>query len=113
MIYITGDTHGEFERFGSNYFDAAKGDYVIICGDFGNLWDNSNTEQYWRKWLREKPFTVLFIDGNHENFDMLSAYPITEWNGGKVHKIADNIIHLMRGQVFDIDGIRFFTMGGA
>ena len=44
---------------------------------------------------------------------MLSAYPITEWNGGKVHKIADNIIHLMRGQVFDIDGIRFFTMGGA
>lgn len=113
MIYITGDTHGEFERFGSHYFDAAKGDYVIICGDFGNLWDNSNTEKYWRKWLKEKPFTVLFIDGNHENYDMLSAFPITEWNGGKIHKIADNIIHLMRGQVFDIDGIRFFTMGGA
>ena len=97
MIYITGDTHGEFERFGSNCFDAAKGDYVIICGDFGNLWDNSNSEKYWRKWLREKAFTVLFIDGNHENFDMLSAYPVTEWNGGKAHKIADNIIHLMRG----------------
>lgn len=113
MIYITGDTHGEFERFGSHYFDAAKGDYVIICGDFGNLWVNSNTEKYWRKWLKEKPFTVLFIDGNHENYDMLSAFPITEWNGGKIHKIADNIIHLMRGQVFDIDGIRFFTMGGA
>lgn len=113
MIYITGDTHGEFERFGSHYFDAAKGDYVIICGDFGNLWDNSNTEKYWRKWLKEKPFTVLFIDGNHENYDMLSAFPITEWNGGKIQKIADNIIHLMRGQVFDIDGIRFFTMGGA
>lgn len=113
MIYITGDTHGEFERFGSHYFDAAKGDYVIICGDFGNLWDNSNTEKYWRKWLKEKPFTVLFIDGNHENYDMLSAFPITEWNGGKIHKIADNIIHLMRGQVFDIDGIRFFTMGVA
>ena len=70
MIYITGDTHGEFKRFGSNYFDAAKGDYVIICGDFGNLWDNSNTEQYWRKWLREKPFTVLFIDGNQEIYHL-------------------------------------------
>lgn len=46
MKYITGDTHGEFERLGSNYFDAAKGDYVIICGDFGNLWDNSNTEKF-------------------------------------------------------------------
>ncbi len=113
MIYLTGDTHGEFERLGSNYFDARKGDYVIICGDFGNLWDNSKTEQYWRKWLREKPFTVLFVDGNHENYDMLYSYPVTEWNGGNVHKIADNIFHLMRGQIFDIDGIRFFTMGGA
>ncbi len=113
MIYLTGDTHGEFERLGSNYFDAGKGDYVIICGDFGNLWDNSKSEQYWRKWLREKPFTVLFVDGNHENYDMLYSYPVTEWKGGKVHKISDNIIHLMRGQIFDIDGVRFFTMGGA
>ncbi len=113
MIYLTGDTHGKFERLRSNYFYAGKGDYVIICGDFGNLWDNSKTEQYWRKWLREKPFTVLFVDGNHENYDMLYSYPVAEWNGGKVHKVADNIIHLMRGQIFNIDGVRFFTMGGA
>lgn len=78
MICITGDTHGEFERFSSNYFNAAKGDYVIICSDFGNLCDNSNKEKYCCKRLREKPFTVLFIDGNYENYDMLSAYPITE-----------------------------------
>ncbi len=113
MIYITGDTHSEFERLGSKFFDAGKGDHVIICGDFGGLWDNSKAEQYWRKWLCEKPFTVLFVDGNHENYDMLYSYPVTEWNGGKVHKIADNIIHLMRGQIFDIEGVRFFTMGGA
>ncbi len=35
------------------------------------------------------------------------------WNGGKVHFIESGIIHLMRGQVFDIDGTRFFTFGGA
>lgn len=52
-------------------------------------------------------------DGNHENYDRLSAYPVTEWHGGKVHRIADNILHLMRGQVFEIDGARFFTFGGA
>ena len=25
---------------------------------------------------------ILFIDGNHENFDLLNSYEIKEWNGG-------------------------------
>ena len=110
MIYVTGDTHGEFERLGSKHFSGGDGDYLIVCGDFGGVWDDSRQEQYWRKWLSEKP---LFIDGNHENYDWLSAYPVTEWHSGKVQRIADNIFHLMRGQVFEIDGARFFTFGGA
>ena len=36
-----------------------------------------------------------------------------QWNGGKVHIIEDNMIHLMRGQIFTIDGLKFFTFGGA
>lgn len=47
------------------------------------------------------------------NFSRLNAYPIEMWNGGKIHKISDSIFHLMRGQVFEIDGIKIFTMGGA
>lgn len=113
MIYITGDTHSEFERLGKKHCPAGDGDYVIVCGDFGGVWDGSEQERYWRKWLSEKPFTTLFLDGNHENFNLLNAYPVTEWKGGKVHRIAPNILHLMRGQVFEIDGVRFFTMGGA
>lgn len=50
---------------------------------------------------------------NHENHVLLDSYPISEWNGGKVHFIAPSIIHLMRGQVYNIDGYIFFTMGGA
>ena len=52
-----------------------KNDVVIICGDFGGIWDtdkNSAFEGHWLKWLDEKPFTTLFIDGNHENFDIIS-----------------------------------------
>ena len=114
MIYITGDTHADFTRFGRSYLTAAAGDYVIVCGDFGGVvWDASKQSRYWLKWLSDKPFTTLFVDGNHENYDLLNSYPVTEWNGGKVHFITDHIIHLMRGQVFDIDDIRFFTMGGA
>ena len=110
-IYITGDTHADFRRFSSQYFED-KECYVIICGDFGGIWDNSKTEKYWLDWLEKKKFTILFVDGNHENFDLLNAFPVTEWNGGKVHIIRKNIIHLMRGQVFTIEGIRFFTFGG-
>jgi DNA repair exonuclease SbcCD nuclease subunit len=116
MIYITGDTHGNFLRFGSRYFPAARimsrEDYVIVCGDFG-IWDESKEHGYWLDWLDRKPFTTLFIDGNHENFDLLDRYPTTQWNGGGVHQIREHILHLMRGQVFEIDGITFFTMGGA
>lgn len=113
IIYITGDTHGDFERLSNRYFRPSDGDYLIICGDFGGIWDNSETDKYWIKWLSEKPFTTLFLDGNHENYDLLSAYPVEQWHGGKIHRICDNVIHLMRGQIFDIDGYRFFVMGGA
>ena len=59
------------------------------------------------------PFTVLFVDGNHENFDLLFSYPISQWNGGKVHIIRSDIIHLMRGQIFELKGNTIFTFGGA
>jgi len=119
MIYITGDTHIpiDISKLNTTNFPQQKlldkNDYVIICGDFGGVWDNSKEELFWRKWLLEKNFTTIFCDGNHENFDLLNQFPVEEWNGGKVHFINDSVIHLMRGQVFTIDDLKFFTMGGA
>lgn len=102
-IYITGDTHGDFQRFGSKYFpqqkEMSRGDYVVIAGDFGGLWDGSQKDQYWLDWLNKKPFTTLFVDGNHENFDLLNTLPEKEWNGGRVHVVREHVLHLMRGQV--------------
>ena len=43
----------------------------------------------------------------------MSKYPTEEWNGGKIQRIRPHVIHLMRGQVFDLQGYSFFTMGGA
>ena len=117
MIYITGDTHGGFQRFGNKYFPPQKHmsreDYVIITGDFGGLWDGGPKDWYWLDWLSGKPFTTLFVDGNHENFDPLNALPEKEWHGGRVHEVRENILHLMRGQVFTFGGLTWFTMGGA
>ena len=115
-IYITGDTHGEFARFKKDIFceqtSLTKNDYVIICGDFGGVWDGSPTDRYWLNWLEEKPFTTLFVSGNHENFDLLAEYDVEEWHGGKVQRIRPSVLHLMRGQVYEIEGKTFFTMGG-
>lgn len=117
MVFATGDTHGNFLRFSTEHFPEQKQmsreDYVIICGDFGGVWNGSAEEQYWLDWLDQKPFTILWVDGNHENYDMLKEIPPEEWQGGKVQRIRPNILRLMRGQLYEIEGYTFFTMGGA
>ena len=125
MILVTGDIPGfcdsgeaaGFSRANKPFWDSlctlTKDDYVIICGDFGLVWDGSAEEMYWRRWLRQKPFTTLFLDGNHENFDRLAAYPAEMWHGGMVQTIAPGILHLMRGQIYELEGRRIFTLGGA
>ena len=119
MIYITGDTHADFPRFEEDKFpiqtEMTKNDYVIICGDFGGVWtfeEESSYEKEMLDLLDSKNFTTLFVDGNHENFTRLYSYPVEEWHGGKVHKIRDSVLHLMRGEIFDIDNKKIFAFGG-
>lgn len=116
---IAGDIHGtldiwKLERFFTGREDEfTKDDYLIVCGDACICGFLASDEAATRSIIRGLPVTTLFVDGNHENFEKLNSYTIDIWNGGKVHFIESNIIHLMRGQVFCIDGIRFFTFGGA
>ena len=91
----------------------SKKDYLILLGDVGVCWDGGIRDQELINILQSLPVTTLFIDGNHEHHSLLASYPVSEWCGGKAHVINENIIHLMRGQVFKIDGLKFFTMGGA
>lgn len=113
MIYVTGDTHGDIDRFkDSQMKKLGRGDTLIICGDFGFFWDGSKKEQQMLKKLAAKPYTIAFVDGCHENFDMLEKFPESEWKGGMARVIEPNIVHLMRGQVFTIEGKKIFTFGG-
>lgn len=107
MLYVTGDTHGERARF--QYKKSAiektltKGDKLIICGDWGYIQNNSAQEKEFLDFLAKKKYQMLFVDGNHENFDLLNQYPVEELWGGKVHIIRRDkegepkIVHLMRG----------------
>ncbi len=118
MIYVTGDVHGnlDYDKFYVRNFPEqkhlVKKDYVIVCGDFGLVWDNSPKENKLLDRMNDRRFTTLFVQGNHENTDLLKQYRVEDWNGGKVRKIRDSVINLMHGQVYTIDGMKFFTMGG-
>ena len=120
MIYVTGDTHCpiDMSKLNTKQFPEqrrmTKEDYLIICGDAGIVWQpDSGEDRWWQKWLEERKFTTLFVDGNHENHPALQEYPMEMWNGGKIHRIKPTVIHLMRGQIYDIKGYKIFTMGGA
>ena len=117
MIYVTGDCHGNFRRFQSDCFpeqaNMTKDDTVIIAGDCGGVWFGDSRDDETLDWLERLPFTLVFVCGNHENYDALERYPVDDWHCGKVHRVRPHVLHLMRGQIFELEGYRFFTMGGA
>lgn len=113
MVYITGDLHGDFSRFSSPAMRRLrKGDTLIVCGDFGFIWNGDKKEEALLKKIGSRPYAVLFLDGCHENFDLLKEYPVTDWKGGRAQVISGNLVHLMRGQLYTLEGYRFFTFGG-
>ncbi len=160
-IYVTGDTHGGqqhgffsvdgfINRFNMASFpeqkEMGKEDYVVICGDFGGVWETdrfkvqeSKDEKYALDWLEQKPFTTLFVPGNHENYDRLigchddrlldswfyakmpaeekaklrQGYPREHWHGGIVRVLRPSVLMLERGDIFVIDGKYCFAFGGA
>ena len=121
-IFLTGDVHADLDihKLSSrNWPDGNKlshDDYLIILGDFGLVWnvgDESKEEAYWLDWLEDKPWTTLWIDGNHENFDRIYEMPVETWHGGYVQFVRPHVIHLMRGEIYDICGVSFLSFGGA
>jgi len=118
MVYVTGDCHADFHKFTTDNFpdqkQMSRDDLVIVCGDFG-IWNNDPEEKYWLKWLNNKPFTTVFVDGNHENFDRLYSgeFKTVDFCGGKAHQIKPHIFHLMRGHMFTFEGKKFWCFGGA
>ena len=88
---ISGDTHGvvDIGRI-VKFFDKHEGeytsqDYLMICGDVSVCGSPASEEAETRSIFRTFPVTILFAEGNHENFEQLNSYGIDIWNGGKVH----------------------------
>lgn len=119
-IYVCGDTHGPIgidklkEETWPEQKSLTKADFLIILGDFGLIWGNKETqfELDWLDYLEARPFTTLFVDGNHENFDRLYKFPHVKFHNGYAHQIRSNVYHLMRGYVFNLQGYSLFAFGG-
>lgn len=117
MIYVCGDTHGSLDLFKiykwTEKNNLTKNDYLIIAGDAGILWHPRNNKEIIDIW-NNQPFTTLFIDGNHENFDLLNNLELADPHnfGENVGVVSDSIFYLKRGFVYNIDGKSIFTFGG-
>lgn len=112
-LVFRGDTHGslaDMKQFVKRYSITDK-DIVIITGDFGYIWGEDSQQAI--NELEKYPCLFMFCDGNHENYDMLEAFPETSLFGGRVHLVGDNIYHMIRGEIFDIQGTTILAMGGA
>jgi len=118
MLYIRGDTHGDPEQLQAMPGESTwtREDILIVTGDFGFVFrgeENSIAERTKLDALAQKPYRILFVDGNHEGFPYLRAYPEQQLYGAPVRRIRENIFWLQRGYIYQIQDHSFFVMGGA
>lgn len=115
MIYITGDTHGLIDVSKLDFFNrtyVSSDDVLIILGDVGITWDKKSLKDL-IKIYDFLGLTIIFIDGNHENFTLLNSFPIVEKFNAKMHKISNHIYHVLRGEIMVINNKSFLCIGGA
>ena len=118
MIYITGDTHGNFVRVRNlcRVFETKKEDILIILGDAGINYYGAGRDNKVKKMLENLPLTIFSIHGNHEmRPETIPTYNEVEWNGGLVYR-EEKYPHLLfakDGEIYDLNGIKTIAIGGA
>jgi len=111
-MLISGDIHGA--EYQVEYLTRVAKDEdcssIFCIGDFG-YWPHIDPE-YLRnteKLLSDADIKLYWIDGNHENFDML----FDAGQRGIDAVLYPHIVHIPRGTVWEWSGVRFLGMGGA
>ena len=114
MIYITGDTHGDFHRF--NRLDLNDEDIMIILGDVGINYYLDEYDKKLKERLSKYNFKFFCIQGNHEERpENISSYREVEMFGGQVY-IEDeypNLIFAKNGELYNLNGKNILVIGGA
>ena len=118
MIYLTGDTHGDFSRV--EYFcrrmQTTRDDILIILGDAGINFGSESRAKRCRQSLADLPITLFCIHGNHEYRPAGDpAYRLMPWHGGSVWVDEEFpfICFAKDGDIYDLAGQKAIVLGGA
>ena len=114
-IMVAGDWH-----MNTNHaywcFQIAKNndiDIILQLGDFG-YWEHSPWGKEFLDALEDlsKKFgiEVFWIDGNHENHELLRSRYLKNVH---IVRIRKGVYHIPRGETWEWDGVKFLAMGGA
>ena len=118
MIYITGDTHGDFSRFEKFCFEnkVSRDDIMIILGDVGlNYWEDLRDKKKKRD-VEKFGMTFFGIHGNHEQRPFaIASYKTKEFHGGLVwyEEEYPDILFAKDGEIYNFDGYECIVIGGA
>jgi predicted phosphodiesterase len=120
-VMISGDIHGstDIRKLSNSAIRTKFGhlpDVLICAGDFGFPWSNNpeNAEDnYYRRWFEQKPYKVIVVLGNHENYARILALPLVELYGAKVRQYGSNIFFVEKNEVLTIGSKTFYCFGGA
>lgn len=118
MIYITGDTHGIFDRVESfcESVLTTKKDVLIIVGDSGiNYWTNDRAVAV-KRYLATLEITLFLVYGNHEQRpSLIDSYQEKMWCGATVYieEAFPNLVFAKCGEVYKLNGMKTLVVGGA
>ena len=117
-FYITGDTHGNFNRidYFCQRFETSKEDILCILGDAGINYYLNKKDYMLKQVLQDMPITFFCIHGNHEERPFnISTYITKKWNGGIVYyeEKFPNILFAKDGEIYNINGKSILVIGGA
>ena len=114
MIYLISDPHGGESMPGLERYlkMCTDDDLLIILGDLGIRFEDTEENRKFTEWFLSLNKQIALVEGNHENHGFINSFPDDTWCGAPVHRLSDTVVHLKRGNIYNIGGKTFFVMGG-
>lgn len=118
MIYITGDTHGEFGRFKKfcKEVQPTTDDVMIILGDAAFNYAGNKHDEERKAYVNGLGMTVFSIHGNHEMRPAdVPGYKTKEFCGGTVwyEDRYHNLLFAKDGEIYRFVDYDCIVIGGA
>ncbi len=114
MLAVLGDLHGEWGFLQQAISKAYKAgaSAIIQLGDFGIYPDGLAGAIHI---ARKSPIPIYFIDGNHEDYRIISEWnrQLLETGESIYHVVKDRLMYVRRGTVLTLDGRCLALLGGA